>query len=53
MAIGVGIPFSPLGPYLGFSRLPLLYWPLLVLTLVCYVLLTQGVKSVLLRRGWI
>jgi Mg2+-importing ATPase len=53
MAIGVGIPFSPLGPYLGLSRLPLLYWPLLATTLLCYVLLTQGVKMWLLRHKWI
>jgi Mg2+-importing ATPase len=53
MAIGVGIPFSPLGPYLGLSRLPLLYWPLLATTLLCYVLLTQGVKMWLLRHNWI
>ena len=34
MAIGVAIPFTPLGRYLGFTRLPLLYWPLLALTLL-------------------
>jgi Mg2+-importing ATPase len=53
MAVGVAIPFSPVGTYLGFSRLPLLYWPLLAGTLLCYVLLTQGVKMWLLRRKWI
>ena len=53
MAVGVAIPLSPLGRYLGFTALPLLYWPLLALTLVCYVLLTQGVKMWLLRRKWI
>ena len=53
MAVGIGIPFSPLGPYLGFSRLPLLYWPLLAATLLCYVLLTQVVKMWLLRHKWI
>lgn len=53
MAIGVVIPFSPLGRYLGFTTLPPLYWPLLALTLLCYVLLTQGVKMWLLRRKWI
>jgi Mg2+-importing ATPase len=53
MAAGIGIPFSPLGPYLGFSKLPTLYWPLLAATLLCYVLLTQGVKVWLLRRAWI
>jgi Mg2+-importing ATPase len=53
MAIGVAIPFSPVGSYLGFSPLPPLYWPFLVLTLASYVLLTQGAKMLLLRRGWI
>jgi Mg2+-importing ATPase len=53
MAIGVAIPFSPLGRYLGFTTLPLLYWPLLALTLLCYVVLTQLVKMWLLQRKWI
>jgi len=53
MAVGVAIPFSPVGPYLGFSMLPTLYWPLLAATLLCYVLLTQGVKMWLVRRKWI
>jgi Mg2+-importing ATPase len=33
--------------------LPPLYWPLLALTLLSYVLLTQLVKMWLLRRRWI
>ncbi len=53
MAIGIAIPFSPLGPYLGFSKPPALYWLLLAATLLCYVVLTQGVKMWLVRRGWI
>ena len=53
LSVGVAIPFSPVGPYLGFSKLPALYWPLLAATLLCYVLLTQGVKMWLLRRKWI
>lgn len=53
MAVGIAIPFSPLGPYLGFSQLPALYWPLLGATLFGYVLLTQGVKMWLVRRRWI
>lgn len=53
MAIGIAIPYSPLGPYLGFSKLPALYWPLLGATLLCYVLLTQSVKMLLLRLQWI
>jgi len=53
MAIGVAIPFSPLGRYLGFSTLPALYWPILAATLLGYVLLTQGVKMLLLWRRWL
>lgn len=53
MAIGVAIPFTPLGRHLGFTTLPGLYWPLLGATLLCSVLLTQGVKMLLLRRRWI
>ena len=53
MAIGIAIPFTPLGNYLGFTPLPPLYWPLLALTLLCYVVLTQLVKMWLLQRKWI
>lgn len=37
----------------GFTSLPLLYLPLLVLTLFCYVVLTQLAKMWLLQRKWI
>jgi Mg2+-importing ATPase len=53
MAVGVALSFSPAGRYLGFTALPGLYWPLLALTLACYLALTQGVKVWLLHRGWI
>ena len=53
MAVGVGIPNSPLGSYLGFTPIPLLYWPLLALSLLCYAVLTQSVKMWLLRKAWI
>jgi Mg2+-importing ATPase len=53
MAIGIALPFSPLGDYLGFTPLPPLYWPLLALSLLCYVVLTQIVKMWLLQRKWI
>ena len=53
MMVGMYLPFSPIAPYLGFTSLPSLYWPLLFLTLICYVLLTQGVKMWLLRKAWI
>jgi Mg2+-importing ATPase len=53
MALGMWLPSSPIGPWLGFTPLPGLYWPLLLLTLACYVLLTQGVKMWLIRKKWI
>ena len=53
MLVGVAIPFSPLGKYLGFTRLPPLYWPLLAVSLLCYAALTQTVKMWLLRKQWI
>ncbi len=53
MCVGLAIPLTPLGTYLGFTQLPLLYYPLLALTLLCYVVLTQLVKMWLLRRQWI
>jgi P-type Mg2+ transporter len=53
MAIGIAIPSTPLGGYLGFTPLPMLYWPLLALSLLCYVVLTQVVKMWLLQKKWI
>jgi Mg2+-importing ATPase len=53
MVTGIAIPFTRLGSYLGFTALPPLYWPLLALTLLCYVVLTQVVKMWLRRRKWI
>jgi len=45
MAIGIAIPFTVLGDYLGFTHLPALFWPLLG-----YIVLTQTVKIFLLRK---
>ena len=53
MAVGVAIPFTPLGRSLGFLPLPPLYWPLLAFSLVGYAGLTQTVKTWLLRKQWI
>ena len=50
---GMAIPFTPIGAYLGFTALPTLYWPLLAVSIVLYVLLTQCVKTWLLNRKWI
>ena len=53
MAVGVWLPYSPLASALGFTRLPRLYWPILMLTLLTYMGLTQIVKMWLLRKQWI
>jgi Mg2+-importing ATPase len=53
MAIAAYLPFSPLATFLGFVPLPPLYWMLLLLTLGCYVALTQLVKVWLLKKSWI
>jgi len=53
MLIGVLIPTSSLGEYVGFTKLPALYWPLLILTLSSYMVLTQVVKTWLIRRRWV
>jgi Mg2+-importing ATPase len=53
MAIGVALPFTALSGALGFTALPLLYWPYIAVTLLCYVVLTQVVKAWLLRHRWI
>src|SRR6185295_1274000 len=53
MLVGIWLPSSPLGPALGMTPLPHLYWPLIALTLLAYMVLTQLVKASLLRRRWI
>jgi P-type Mg2+ transporter len=49
-AIGVALPFSPLGPQLGFKPLPGLYWPILASFLLAYAVLTHLVKTWFIRR---
>jgi P-type Mg2+ transporter len=53
MAVGIWLPFSPIASALGFQALPPLYWPLLLLTLLCYLVLTQAIKVWLIRKTWI
>jgi Mg2+-importing ATPase len=53
MGVGAWLPFSPLAQYLGFVPLPWQFWPLLATTLLCYVGLTQLIKSWMLRKNWI
>ena len=51
MGIGACLPYSPLAGALGFVPLPPLYWLILLGTLVCYVGLTQLVKTWLIRKA--
>jgi Mg2+-importing ATPase len=45
VAVGAWLTISPLASTLGFVTLPPLYWLLLAVMLVCYVVLTQLVKT--------
>jgi Mg2+-importing ATPase len=50
VAVGAWLTVSPLSGALGFVPLPPRYWLLLAIILVCYVVLTQLVKSWFYRR---
>ncbi|MFM0511659.1 magnesium-translocating P-type ATPase [Paraburkholderia sp. RL17-373-BIF-A] len=49
-AVGIAIPFTSLGTFLGFIPLPPNYWPLLLLILLSYALLTHLSKTWFIRR---
>jgi Mg2+-importing ATPase len=53
MSVGAYLPVSPVASFLGFVPLPPLYWMLLLITLLCYLGLTQVVKTWLLKKSWI
>ena len=44
------LPYTPLGTTLGFTPLPLLYWPIIAGFLVAYATLTHLVKSWFIHR---
>ncbi|MGK3143389.1 magnesium-translocating P-type ATPase [Pantoea sp. C2G6] len=50
MALGILIPFSPLGAMVGLVPLPWQYFPWLLLTLFSYCLVAQGMKRCYIRR---
>ncbi len=50
VAIGIALPFSWLGGFLGFVPLPRGYWIALSLILMSYVILTLFVKTWFIRR---
>jgi magnesium-transporting ATPase (P-type) len=53
MAVSAWLPYSPLAKMLGLVPLPGLFWPILLATLICYVVLTQWVKMWLIRMNWL
>ena len=50
MAIGIAIPFTPIGPGLGLVPLPAAFFGWLALILLAYACLTQLVKGWFVRR---
>ncbi|MBR1141537.1 MULTISPECIES: magnesium-translocating P-type ATPase [Bradyrhizobium] len=50
MAIGIYLPFSPLGAHVGMVPLPMSYFPWLIGILLSYCLLTQLIKRFYIRR---
>ncbi len=50
MAVGIAIPFSPLGAAVGLQPLPIAYFPWLAGILLAYCVLIQMVKTVYRRR---
>ncbi|PEW81934.1 magnesium-translocating P-type ATPase [Bacillus cereus] len=50
MAIGIYIPFSPLGAAVGLQALPLSYFPWLIGILLGYAFLTQFLKKVYIKK---
>lgn len=50
MAIGIYIPFSPLGVAIGLQALPLSYFPWLIGILLGYAFLTQFLKKLYIKK---
>lgn len=50
VGVAIGLPFSPLGPTLGFVRPPLTYFIVLILLVGSYLLLVEAIKNTFLKR---
>lgn len=50
MALGILLPFSPLGAMVGLQPLPWSYFPWLAATLFCYCCVAQGMKAIYVRK---
>jgi P-type Mg2+ transporter len=49
-AVAIALPYSPLATPLGFTPLPILYWPIIASFLIGYAILTTIVKTWFIRR---
>ena len=50
LVVTVLVPLSPLGPVLGFTPLPLVFWPLLAAIVAAYLTLVEVMKRLFERR---
>ena len=50
MAVGIYIPFSPIGSLIGLQPLPWSYFPWLVATLLSYCVVAQIMKKIYIKR---
>lgn len=50
IAVGTIIPYTPLGAAIGMSPLPAIYFPILIATILCYMLVTTVMKKLFVRK---
>jgi P-type Mg2+ transporter len=48
--VGIALPFTSIGGSLGFVPLPPLYWPVVLVIIACYAVLTHVTKVWFVRR---
>ncbi len=49
-AIGVAVPYAPFGHALGFTHLPLVYYPILAAMVIAYLVLVEQAKGVFYKH---
>jgi Mg2+-importing ATPase len=50
IAVGTVIPYTAFGEALDFVPMPAIFFPCLVATVLLYMVLVQGLKSIFVRR---
>ncbi|MCL1839312.1 MAG: hypothetical protein FWG47_08415, partial [Propionibacteriaceae bacterium] len=50
IAVGTVLPYTGLGTSIGMTALPQVFVPILAVTLLCYMLLTQVFKKIFIMR---